>query len=192
MQNEVGSTSISYSKPPSYLQPYVANQYHSSYDTTIGCPPVGYTAVPKLQNRSSHKVLPFEQPHPVDCEITPSPSDSCASDASKEALVRSIDFKGFTATSHHTSVPPTPSDSTESSDHESPCTATKEDPDVLLVRIPCKQPVSFITEPDVSKQESTTDTPAHRIRITVNLLDKELWKMFRSVGNEMIVTVAIN
>ena len=133
-------------------------------------------------------MLPFEQPHPVDYGITPSPSDidSCSSDTSKEALFRPIDFEGFTATSHHTSVPPTPSDSAESSDRESPCTATKEDPDVLLVRIPRKQPVSLITEPDVSNHESTADTPAHGI--TVNLLDKELWKMFKSVGNEMIVT----
>ena len=189
MQSRADSTSVTYSKLPSYLQS--RNDFVVGYasDPVGYAPdPVGYTkAIATLQARSAH-----HGPHLDEYGITPSPSDSNSSsqdDACKEVLFRPVDFERFSAGSHGTSVPPTPSESGESSDRGSP---TEDMPDVLLVRIPRKSPVlAPAVENKCASKNPDKDAlplPSHHDGITVNLLDREMWKMFKSVGNEMIVT----
>lgn len=185
MQSQADSTTVSYSNLPTYLQPYSGNQNHPGYNP-VGFAPVGYSTA-TVCVRPSH--LYREEPHLGDC-ITPSPSHSNSSheESCKETLFRPIDFDRFSAGARRTSgsVPPTPSDS---SGRSSPI---EEDPaDVLLVRIPRKPPLTQDTKPEtngVKGANSNQDSIPTRHGITVNLLDKELWKMFKSVGNEMIVT----
>jgi hypothetical protein len=73
------------------------------------------------------------------------------------------------------------------------------DHDVLLVRIPRRPSDSAIKNQPRCDSENddlqlglngsggSRASPPHH-GITINLLDKDLWKMFESVGNEMIVT----
>lgn len=188
MQSRADSSSVTYSKLPSYLQPRNGSVVGYAPEPVGYSPdPAGFTkALATLQPRSTH-----HRPHLGEYSITPSPSDSNSSsqeEACKEVLFRPVDFERFSAGSHGTSVPPTPSDSGESSDRGSP---TEDMPDVLLVRISRKSPV-LAPAVENKSASNTTDKdvppPLHHNGITVNLLDREMWKMFKSVGNEMIVT----
>lgn len=197
MEGLADSTTVTYSKLPVYLQPYTGSPNNSiTAYSHVGYTPVGYTtatvSVPQL--RSTHleqNSADEREPHLSDCGITPSPSGSSSS-RSPNNLER---LKDGVHRSHHTSavaahaVPPTPSDSAASSDRDSP----SEDrlPEVLLVRIPRKAPVTVPAEREESCNGTSGTAPASPIPahgITVNLLDKELWQMFNSIGNEMIVT----
>ena len=188
MQSRADSTSVTYTKLPSYFQPRDDSVVGYAPDHVGYAPdPVSYTkALATLPPRSTH-----HGPHLGEYGITPSPSDSNTSsqdEACKEVLFRPVDFERFSAGSHSTSVPPTPSDSGESSDRGSP---TEDIPDVLLVRIPRKSPVlaPAVENKCASKiPDKDVPPPLRHDGITVNLLDREMWKMFKSVGNEMIVT----
>ena len=203
MEGLTDSTTVTYSKLPVYHQSHTGNSNSSiTAYSHVGFTPVGYTtatvSVPQL--RSTHleqNSADEREPHLSDCSITPSPSGSSSS-RSPNNLER-LNIDGIHG-SHHTSavdihvVPPTPSDSATSSDRDSP----SEDrlPGVLLVRIPRKAPVTVPAEPhkncngasatSSSPPPPTSPIPAHGI--TVNLQDRELWQMFNSIGNEMIVT----
>ena len=197
MEIEADSTSVSYSKFPSYLQSYPGSQFYSGYDSAVG---YGSSYTAALQ-RSAHLVrIPStaEEPHLGEYAhgiTTPSPSDDNHSasqddETNKEVLFRPVDFERFTSGSRGTSVPPTPPDSAESSDRGS---CTEDDlPNVLLVRMPQKppspKPAMKGKETNRSSSDKDVSPPSHREGVTINLLDRELWKMFKSVGNEMIVT----
>ena len=199
MQIEADSTSVPYSKFPSYLQPHTGCQFYSGgYDSVEGYAPVGYTAA---QEGSAHQVRissAAEEPHCgeyAQCHgiTTPSPSNSSHSasqdEANKGVLFRPVDFERFTAGSRGTSMPPTPSDSAKSSDRDS---CTEDDlPNSLLVRIsrpPPLKPAVTCNETNRSSSDEDLSPLPHRQGITINLLDTELWKTFKCVGNEMIVT----
>lgn len=202
------STTVTYSKLPAYLQPYTTSPNYSTvaFSHHVGYAPVGYTSatVSLPQLRSAHLEQQSErEPHLNDCGITPSPSGSSSSRSSAEnssdnkdalflpGLPGPSNFDDSLQGSHHTSgvathpVPPTPSDSAESSDRDSP----NEDrvPRGLL---PCKTRVPEESCNGASRVRSSPPAPATPPAhgITVNLLDKELWQTFNSIGNEMIVT----
>lgn len=199
MQIEADSTSVPFSKFPSYLQPYSSCQFYSGgYDSVEGYAPVGYTAAVQ---RSAHQVRTSstaEEPHRGEYAqsngiTTPSPSNSSHSasqdEANKGVLFRPVDFERVTAGSRGTSVPPTPPDSADSSDRGS---CVEDDlPSVPLVHIPRPPPLKpAVTGNETNRSSSDKDVSPllHREGITINLLDTELWKMFKCVGNEMIVT----
>ena len=194
-----------YSKFPVYPQPYTGSPNNSIIAYShVG---VGYTAatdsVPQM--RSTHLEQNEGQPHLDDCGITPSPSGSSSSrspaensSTSKDAPFLSSNFdrlKDGVQGSHHTSgaaahaVSPTPSDSAEASD--------SSNEDRLVVRIPRAESTTVPVEQEekcngTSGPSSSSPATASLISgahgITVNLLDKELWQTFNSIGNEMIVT----
>ena len=199
------STTVTCSKLPACLQPYTTSLNNSTIAFShVGYTPVGYTSatVSLPQLRSAHLEQQSErEPHLNDCGITPSPSGSSSSRSSAEnssgsngALFLPSNFERLEDSlqgSHHTSVvaaqpvPPTPSDSAESSDRDSP----NEDR-VPRGVLPCKTRVPEESCNGASRVRSSPPAPATPPAhgITVNLLDKELWQTFNSIGNEMIVT----
>ena len=181
MQNEAVTTSATGSNsPPLYDRDHGSTSELSSfygYDKGVNMQ-VGYTTA-ALQLRSS----PCNQLHPIvqssipphnqqDFYISPSPPDSSSSgelEGTKELLFRPIDFDKY-----RTSVPPlTPPDS------EGSC--VRDSPDAPELPVP--HPV---IELNLEPTCRSPPPPAHGI--TVNLLDRDLWKTFMSAGNEMIVT----
>ena len=203
MEGLADSTTVTYSKLPVYLQPYTGSSNNSiTAYSHVGYTPVGYTTatVSVPQMRSTHleqNSADEREPHLSDCGITPSPSGSCSSRSPNNNFER---LKDGVHGSHHTSavavhaMPPTPSDSVASSDRDSP--SEDHTPGVLLVRIPRKAYVTVPAEPEetcngtsaTSSSSPAAASPASTHGITINLLDKELWQMFNSIGNEMIVT----
>ena len=84
---------------------------------------------------------------------------------------------------------PTPSDSAESSDRESP-TESRSVPEVPMVQVPHRETVTDVDTK--AERNGTNDTcvaspiPSHGIAI--NMQDGHLWKKFKAAGTEMIVT----
>ena len=183
MQSLSGSSStITYAKQEAHLQPFHHDTIHGGYG------PVGYVGYLQ-QPRSSHQILPPAQSkaqmsHLHDYAAPLSPCDSNSSgEAAKEVLFRPIAFENH---AEGTAVAPlTPPDSVDSSVRRD----EEDTPESLVVRIPRQQSPALDAKPatdDNSPSDAVSPPPSHGI--TVNLLDKELWKMFMSVGNEMIVT----
>ena len=190
------SITVTYGKLPHYLLPYSLSST-PNYSIANGSP-VGYTAatvsVPLQPLRSTHQ--PADEPR---LSITPSPSDSTSSrdgDINGETHFRPT---GISTGMCHSLVSLTPSDSSRSGSVASDRSSSREGdqpPGDLLVQIPRKAPPVTVTIENCKATNGTNNsprvsapaspTPAHGI--TVNLLDKELWQTFKSVGNEMIVT----
>ena len=105
------------------------------------------------------------------------------------------DFEGLPAGMCHSVVELTPSESSPSDRGSS----NDGDPPMTMVETTREAPVkAAASEPEknLSGTNGTSSSPppptaagpstAHGI--TINLLDKELWQVFKSIGNEMIVT----
>ena len=214
MQGLADSTTVTYNKLPSYLQPCNGNSNLSAFCNNRVS--VSYTAaticVPQV--RSTHQQT--DEPHLSDCGFTPPPSDSTSSgdDASGETLFRPIDFDGISVGMCRSLVPLTPPESSGSWSSDRGSSNEDELPDVLLVRIP-RRPLSMTfannhdkphqgldncCEPKPKSANATANSDldlgvncsgqaseTHH-GIAINLLDRHLWKAFGSVGNEMIVT----
>lgn len=200
--NVPDNSMISYSKFPLYLQPYSTPGYSVASDS-----PVGYTTA-TVQLRSTHQPA-ADEPRLSDCGITPSPSGSISSSRDGdinggETHFRPADFNSISAGTCRSLVQLTPSESSRSGSVASDHGSSKEGdlPNVLLVQVPREAPAAReSTEPEEeifdgrngTRSSSSPRTPASASPspthgITVNLLDKELWQTFKSVGNEMIVT----
>ena len=177
-------TSSSSNSPPLF-QPYYgpAAAGDEYYDPSA----LGYSTATS-QPRSTHQIHPSAPPPAIlYTTTTPSPPNSNSSveaSCGKDVLFRPVEFESCSGESHHR-VPLlslTPPDSVESSTSSSSASRSLDEEhvrDALLVQT---QPNAVDSKPD----EVTSPPPAHGI--TVNLLDRELWKTFMSVGNEMIVT----
>ena len=149
---------------------------------------------------------------------SPSDSTSSGDDTNRDTLFRPIDFDGVSVGMCRSVVPLTPPESSNGSrSGSSDRGSSNEDdfPDVLLVRIPRRPSMIMVNDhrsmasnepcsyepnlkpvngsenddPELTCSGSQASQPVtHHARININLLDKDLWKMFESVGNEMIVT----
>lgn len=194
MEGIADSTTITYSKLPAYLQPYTGSTNNSVFayginDGHVGYTPVRYTTatISIQQLRSTHLEQNERERHLDDRGITPSPSGSSSSGSPTE---NNTSRDSFLPSNFETQnpVPPTPSDSAESSDRDSPNPGDRLS-EGLLVRIPRKAvgPAEDRTG-GTSNSLPTPASPSSSHGITVNLLDKALWQMFNSIGNEMIVT----
>jgi hypothetical protein len=188
-------------KPPVYLQQYAGSPNNPTIAYSYS--PVGYhtatVAVSVPQLRSTHHEQNDGEPHLNDCSVTPSPRESTSrspaesSSTSKDASFLSNNVERLNKDVHRPhdtsgvaahGVPPTES---AVSDRDS------SDEDHLL-DLPSKESVPVEQEercngtsrPSSSPLAPASPVPAHGI--TVNLLDKNLWEMFNSLGNEMIVT----
>ena len=218
MQDLADSTTgtDTYSKLPSYLQPCNDSliQSRSTYGLDDGVA-VGYVTatirIPQFMRSSHHRQISSspDEPHLSDCR---SPS-TCRDDANKETLFRPINFDNVSVGMCRSLVPLTPPESSNSStsgssDRGSSNEDELDPPNVLLVRIPRRASDSTIVANNQPRCESKLkqvkasenedlqlglnssggqiSQPHHGI--TINLLDKDLWKMFESIGNEMIVT----
>ena len=188
MQGQADSTTVTYSKVPNYLQPYIGTPNYSAYNRA-GCPlPAAAYITATIELRSTHQQQQqqssAEEPHLCDCGITLSPSDSTSSrdEANREGLFRPIEFDDKQGICRF-SVPLTLPESSGSSDRGN---SNEDDlPDVLLVQIP-RRPQKTVANEPANGELVNHSSPQQGI--TINLLDKNLWKMFGSVGNEMIVT----
>ena len=181
---------LAYSKFPQYLQPYSGlNNGNPNYSITSGAP-VGYTTA-MLQPRSTHQpVAVADKPRLSDYYgITPN------STSSGNGGFMPTDFEGLPAGMCHPVVELTPSESPPSDRGSS----NDGDPPMAMVETSREAPVkAAASEPEknLSGTNGTSSSPpvlaaagpstAHGI--TVNVQDDELWQLFKSLGNEMIVT----
>lgn len=184
-------TTVTYGKLPYYLQPYSQNLSF----------PVGYISATAQPVSSTHQ-LPFsDEPR---LGVTPSPSSSSDqndADSDKAALFRPFDYGGVTVRMCRSSVPLTPSESSRSGSSRSDRGSSNEDDRSgapLVVQIPrqyCQASLPQAIEPaqhngasssPAPEPATSSPTPAHGITVTVP--DAKLWRSFKSVGTEMIVT----
>ena len=192
-------TTVTYSKLPYYLQPYSQNISFTGHGTV----PVGYISATAQPVSPTHQLRSADEPH---LGITPSPSPDTPSsdhddDIDRAALFKPVDLGGVTVGMCRSLVPLTPSESSRSGSSRSDRGSSNEDDRSgvsLVVQIPrhcCQATLPPTIEPaeknctngaTSSPLAPATPTPAHEI--TVNVLDEKLWQMFKSVGNEMIVT----
>ena len=197
--NAADSSTIAYNKLPLYLQPYSVNSIPSY--SVANSAPVGYTSA-TVQLRSTHHRPAADEPHLSDCGITPSPSGSSSSsrDGGETQFRPAAEFDGISTGTCCSIVPLTPSESSRSGSVASDGGSSREGdlPSVLLVQIPRQPRVTVTKEPEENGEGTNgttnspgappTTSPAPVHAITINLLDKELWQTFKSMGNEMIVT----
>ena len=187
MEMNVANSMLAYSKFPQYLQPYSGlNNGNPKYTMANGAP-IGSM----LQLRSTHQPAVADESRLSDCY-------------SISGFYRPTDFKGLSAGMYHSVVPlNNPSESPRSgsvaSDRDS-----SNDGDPSMVETPREVPVNAVaSEPGSSEPEEKCSgtngtnssptavapaSPHESHGITINLLDKELWQLFKSIGNEMIVT----
>ena len=177
----VANSMLAYSKFPQYLQPYSGLTNGNPQYTMANGAPVGSL----LQLRSTHLPAVADESRLSDCY-------------SISGFYRPTDFKGLSC---HSVVPlNNPSESPRSgsvaSDRDS-----SNDGDPPMVETPREVPAA--SEPGSSEPEEKCSgtngtnssptavapaSPHESHGITVTLLDKELWQLFKSIGNEMIVT----
>ena len=208
MQDLADSTTniVTHSKLRSYLQPCNDSsiQSKSVYDWGDG-ETVNYaTVTATIRLSSSHHHRQVTDNHLVsDCR----PPD----DDNKEVLSRPINFDDVSVeTCPSLITPPKSSNSPGSRSGSSNSSSCNEDeldlPDDLLVRVPCRASVSTNNQPRCEpklKQAKASEIENEHLQpgvrnssggsqphrgITINLPDQDLWKKFKSLGNEMIVT----
>ena len=213
MQDLADSTTNidTHSKLLSYLQPCNDSliQSKSAYDWGDGVT-VNYatvTATIRLSSSRHSSSSSPDEPHLNDCR-----SPSCRDDHdNKEALSRPINFDDVSVeTCPSLLTPPKSSNSPGSRSGSSNSGSSNEDEldlrDGLLIRIPRRASDSTNNRPrcepklkqakaseienehlQLGVRNSSEGSQPHR-GITIELLDEDLWKMFESTGNEMIVT----